>query len=63
MDTIKEVTDQINNGNFSLIKEKEKKEGSTSLPEELQMKRKREIKTVQTNKWKSRLNVDGSRTK
>ena len=60
---IKEVTDQINNENFLLIRRKEILEGSTLLPGAWQMKRNRNIKTLQIKRWKSRLNVDGSRMK
>ena len=57
---IKEVTDQINNGNFSLIRRKEIPEVSTILPGVWQMKRKRYIKNLQIKMWKTRINVDGS---
>ena len=60
---IKEVTDQINNENFLLIRREEILEGSTLLPGAWQMKRNRNIKTLQIKRWKSRLNVDGSRMK
>ena len=60
MAMIKEVTDQINNGNFSLIRRKEIPEGSTILPGVWQMKRKRYIKNRQIKEWKARINVDGS---
>ena len=42
---IKEVTDQINNGNFSLIRGEELPEGSTLIPGVCKMKRKWDIKT------------------
>ena len=60
---IKEVTDQINNWNLSLIGIEEVLEWSTILPGVWQMKRKRGIKTRQINNRKSRLNVEGSRMK
>ena len=44
LDMIREVTDQIKNGNFSLIRREEILEGSTLLPGLRQMKRKRDIK-------------------
>ena len=47
---IKEVTDQINNGNYSLIIRGEIPEGSTILPVVWQMKRKRDIKTQKIKK-------------
>ena len=58
---IKEVTDKINNGSFSLIRRGEIPEGSTLLPGLWQAKRKRYIKIRQINRWKSRLNVDSLR--
>ena len=63
LDMIKEVTDQINNGNFSLIRREEIPEGRTLIPVLYQMNRKRQIKTRQIKKWKSRINVDVSRMK
>ena len=60
---VKEVTDQLSNGNFSLIKIEEVPRGSTILPCVWQMKRKRDIQTRQIKKYKARLNVDGSRMK
>ena len=58
---VKEVTDQINNGNFSLIIREEIPEGSTLLPGVCKMKRNRYIKAHQNKKWKAILNVDCSR--
>jgi hypothetical protein len=56
----KEVSDQSNNKNFSIIHRSEVPEGATILPTVWQMKRKRDIKTREIKKWKARLNVDGS---
>ena len=56
---VKEVTEQLSNGNFSLIKIQDVPRGSTILPCVGQMKRKRDIKTRQIKKYKVRLNVDG----
>ena len=57
----KEVSDQSNNKNFSIIHRSKVPEGATILPTVWQMKRKRDIKTREIKKWKARLNVDGSR--
>ena len=63
LDMIKEVTDKINNGNFSLIRSEEIPERSTLLPGVGQMKRKGDIKTLQIKKNKAKLNVHVSRMK
>ena len=60
---IKEVTDKINNGNLSLIKREEIPEGRTILLGVWKMKRNRDINTRKIKTCKSRLYVDGSRTK
>ena len=57
----KEVRDQSENGNFSVIHKSMVPKGATTLPSVWQMKRKRDIRTRQIKKWKARLNVDGSR--
>lgn len=57
----KEVNDQMENGNFDLIKISEVPKGATILPAVWQMKRKRDIKTRKVKKYKARLNIDGSR--
>ena len=59
----KEVHDQMENGNFSIIKRSEIPKGSTILPCVWQMRRKRDIRTRKIKKWKARLTVDGSRMK
>jgi hypothetical protein len=59
----KEVLDQMNNGNFSLIKRVDVPEDKTILRAVWQMKRKRDIKTRAVKKWKARLNIDGSKMK
>ena len=63
MAMVKEVTDQLSNGNFSLLKREDVPRGSTILPCVWQMKRKRDIQTRKIKKHKARLNVDGSRMK
>jgi hypothetical protein len=59
----KEVADQMENGNFSVVRIDEVPEGSTILPAVWQMKRKRDIRTREVKKYKARLNIDGSRMK
>ena len=58
---IKEVKDQMDNGNFTIVHKSEVPKGKTILPAVWQMKRKRDIKTRQVKKYKARLNIDGSR--
>ena len=57
----KEVNDQMENGNFSIIKRSEVPKGKIILPAVWQMKRKRNIRTRKVKKYKARLNLDGSR--
>jgi hypothetical protein len=57
----KEVDDQSNNENFTLMKRSKVPKGKTILPTVWQMRRKRDIKTQKIKKYKARLNVDGSR--
>jgi hypothetical protein len=57
----KEVTDQMENGNFSVIRRADVPKGKTILPAVWQMKRKRDILTREVKKYKARLNIDGSR--
>ena len=59
----KEVRDQMDNGNFTIIRRTQVPEGATILPMVWQMRRKRDIKTRQVKKWKARLNIDGSKMK
>jgi len=59
----KEVTDQFNNGNFTIIPKSEVPKGQTILPAVWQMKRKRDAKDGSIKKYKARLNIDGSRMK
>ena len=56
----KEVTDQAENGNFSIIHKSKVPKKATILPTVWQMKRKRNIRTWEVKKYKARLNVDGS---
>ena len=57
----KEVDDQMDNGNFTIVKTTDVPKDKTILPAVWQMKRKRDIKTRKVKKWKARLNIDGSR--
>ncbi|KAI2497837.1 hypothetical protein MHU86_16671 [Fragilaria crotonensis] len=59
----KEVTDQYNNGNFTVIPKSDVPKGQTILPAVWQMKRKRDAKDGSIKKYKARLNIDGSRMK
>jgi hypothetical protein len=58
---LKEVQDQMGNGNFTLIPKSQVPKGKIILPAVWQMKRKRDIKTRKVKKYKARLNIDGSR--
>ena len=57
----KEIQDQFENGNFTVVPRTEVPEGQTILPAVWQMRRKRNAKTGAIKKYKARLNVDGSR--
>jgi hypothetical protein len=57
----KEVADQMNNGNFSIVERSSVPEGEAIMPTVWQMKWKRDIKTQAVKKWKARLNLDGSK--
>jgi hypothetical protein len=59
----KEVTDQFNNGNFTVIPRSEVPKGKTILPAVWQMRRKRDAKDGSIKKYKARLKIDGSRMK
>ena len=59
---LKEVSDQMGNGNFLIIYKSEVPKYVKDLPAVWQMKRKRDIKSRKANKWKARLNIDRSRT-
>ena len=59
----KEVQDQMDNGNFTIIERKDVPDDKTILPAVWQMKRKRDITTRDIKKYKARLNIDGSRMK
>ena len=57
----KEIRDQMNNGNFTVMRRKDVPQDAQMLPTVWQMKRKREIATGKILKHKARLNVDGSK--
>ena len=60
LDMIKEVTYQIKDGDFSLIRREEIPERIALPPVVWKMKRNKVIKTCQMKNWKPKLNVDGS---
>ena len=60
---VKEVTDRVGNGNYSIIPKSQVSMGATILPAVCQMKQNRDIKTRDIKKYKARLNIDGSMIK
>jgi hypothetical protein len=58
---VKEVKDQMDNGNFIVVKRSTVPADQPIMPTVWQMKRKRDIKTRAIKKWKARLNIDGSK--
>jgi hypothetical protein len=60
---LKEITDQFENGNFTVIHKSQVPEGQIVLPAVWQMRRKRDVRTGAIKKYKARLNIDGSRMK
>ena len=59
----KEVRDQMENGNFTIVRRDTVPKDTPILPTVWQMKRKRDILTQDVKKYKARLNIDGSRMK
>jgi hypothetical protein len=57
----KELQDQFENGNFTVIPRSEVPQGEVVLPAVWQLKRKRDVKTGAVKKCKARLNIDGLR--
>ena len=57
----KEVKDQAENGNFSVVRKDTIPKEKNILKAVWQMRRKRDIKTRAIKKYKARLNIDGSR--
>jgi Reverse transcriptase (RNA-dependent DNA polymerase) len=60
---LKEISDQFDNGNFTVVHKSEVPSEQTILPAVWQMKRKRDAKTGSIKKYKARLSIDGSRMK
>ena len=60
---LKEVNDQMENGNFLIMHKLKVPKDKTILPAVWQMKCKHNIRTRKVKKWKARLNIDGSRMK
>jgi Reverse transcriptase (RNA-dependent DNA polymerase) len=58
---LKEVKDQTENKNFSIVSRDSVPVNEPIMPTVWQMKRKRDIITRQVKKWKARLNIDGSK--
>ena len=59
----KEVKDQLQNGNFTIMHIDDVPGDKTILPAVWQMKRKRDIRSREVKKYKARLNIDGSKMK
>ena len=59
----KEVNDQFENGNFTVVPRSKVPEGHVILPAVWQMRRKRDVRSGAIKKYKARLNIDGSRMK
>ena len=59
----KEVQDQMDNGNYTIVDRNDVPKGKIILPAVWQMRRKRDIKSQKVKKYKARLNIDGSRMK
>jgi hypothetical protein len=57
----KEVKDQMDNGNFSIVKASTVPKGTTVFPAVWQMICKHNIKTREIKKYKACLNVEGSK--
>jgi hypothetical protein len=57
----KEMQGQMDNGNFKVVHQSEVPQGASILPAVWAMRRKRRISTGEINKWKARLNIDGSK--
>ena len=57
----KEINDQFENRNFTVIHKSRVPKDQVVLPAVWQMRRKRDARTGQVKKYKARLNIDGSR--
>jgi hypothetical protein len=58
---LKEVKNQMENGNFTVVPISKVPKGKTILPAVWRMRRKRDIRTREVKKYKAPLNIDGSR--
>jgi hypothetical protein len=58
---LKEVKDQTENKNFSIVSQDSVPVNEPIMPTVWQMKRKQDIITRQVKKWKARLNIDRSK--
>ena len=58
---IQEVNDQLKNGNFEVIPKSNMPSNATILPAVWKMKHKGDIATRKIKKYKTRLNIDGSK--
>ena len=59
----KEITDQLDNGNYYITPKRQVPNGFTILPEVCQMNHNQDKKTSDIKKWKARLNIDEHRMK
>jgi hypothetical protein len=59
----KEVKDQMDNRNFTIVKRSKVPKGKTILPAVWQMKQKHDIKTRILKKYKAKLKIGGSQMK
>ena len=57
----KEISDQFENGNLTVVHKSEVSAGQTVLPAVWQVRRKRDAQSGKIKKYKARLNVNGSR--
>ena len=55
-----EMDNQMEDGNYSIIRRSEVPPGNKILKSVWAMKRKRDLRTGEVKKWKARLNIDGS---
>jgi Reverse transcriptase (RNA-dependent DNA polymerase) len=60
---LKKITNQFENGNFTVIHKSQAPEGQIVLPAVWQMRRKQDVRTGAIKKYKAVLNIDGSRMK
>ena len=58
---VKEVQDQMENNNFTIVHKNQVPKEKIILPAVWQIKRKRDIRTQKVKKYKARMNIDGSK--